>query len=158
MKSVRAVVKTKVQTKSDIYNAGIVGTFKKVLEEEGPATFFDGWEPTFAGYFIAGALAFFLTEYFRRLFGSLAVTAMMTWGKGMSEVGAMSAVSSLEIPLIVASAALSAFFCCFFIAPFDAVRIRTVSQPDYADNIFGVFNRMVEVSDSCLLRAECDLM
>ena len=39
------VVKTKVQTKPDVYDSGIVGTFTKVLDEEGAKTFFDGWEP-----------------------------------------------------------------------------------------------------------------
>ena len=62
----------------------------------------------------------------------------------MPEVGASTVISSLEIPLIVASAATSGFFCCFVLAPFDAVRIRTVSQPDYAENIFGVVTRMVK--------------
>mmetsp|Transcript_47139 Transcript_47139/g.100246 ORF Transcript_47139/g.100246 Transcript_47139/m.100246 type:complete len:967 (-) Transcript_47139:1003-3903(-) len=135
------VVKTKVQTKPDVYNSGIVGNFRKVLEEEGASTFFDGWEPTFAGFFVAGGIAFFFTEYFRRYYTSLIMTVMM---RSASEVGAATAISSLEIPLIVASAATSAFFCCFLLAPFDAVRIRTVSQPDYADDIFGVVSRMVE--------------
>eukprot|EP00985_Skeletonema_marinoi_P031217 scaffold36981_cov131-Skeletonema_marinoi.AAC.1 len=35
------VVKTKVQTKPETYNQGIIGTFKKVWVEEGPATLFD---------------------------------------------------------------------------------------------------------------------
>ena len=130
------VVKTKVQTKPDVYNSGIIGTFKKVLDEEGAATFLDGWEPTFVGYFLAGAVAFFLTEYFRRYYSSLITTVMMAQSS-VAEVSIPTTISSLEIPLIVASAATSAFFCCFLLAPFDAVRIRTVSQPDYADNIFG---------------------
>ncbi len=46
-------------------------------------------------------------------------------------------------PLPSTGAATAGFFCCFILAPFDAVRIRTVSQPDYAANIFGVVSRMV---------------
>ena len=130
------VVKTKMQTKPNEYNLSVVGNFKKVLKEEGATTFFDGWEPTFVGFFVAGAFAFFLTEFFRRYYSSLAMTVLTTQ-QSMSEVGAAQAVSSFEIPLIVASAATMAFFVCFLLAPFDAVRIRTVSQPDYADNIFG---------------------
>ena len=139
------VVKTKVQTKPEIYNQGITGTFMKVLKEEGPATLFDGWEPTFLGYFVAGGAAFFLTEYFRRTYTTLATTMIMT-SQSASEVTATSIISNLEIPLIVASAATSGFLCCFVIAPFDAIRVRTVAQPDYADNIFGVVSRMIEVS------------
>ncbi|KAL7535934.1 hypothetical protein ACHAXR_006814 [Thalassiosira sp. AJA248-18] len=135
------VVKTKVQTQPEVYNSGIIGTFTKVLEEEGAKTFFDGWEPTFFGFFCSGAVGFFLVEFFRRYYTSLVTNVMMAQAS-VAEINTM--VSSLEIPLIVASAATGAFFCCFILAPFDAVRIRTVSQPDYADNIFGVVNRMVE--------------
>lgn len=138
------VIKTKVQTKPEIYNQGIIGTFNKVLKEEGPATLFDGWEPTFLGFFVGGGAAFFLTEYFRRYYTTLATTMIMT-AQSTSEITAASMTSNLEIPLIVASAATSGFLCCFIIAPFDAIRIRTVSQPDYADNIFGVVSRMIQV-------------
>ena len=157
------VVKTKVQTNPAVYDMGIMGTFSKVLEEEGAEAFFNGWEPTFVGFFLTGAVGFFLTEYFRRYYSSLVMS--------LSEVGASTVLSSYEIPLIAASefiplfphavrrfrilvslpylsfpntgAATAGFFCCFVLAPFDAVRIRTVSQPDYAPNIFGVVSRMV---------------
>lgn len=136
------VVKTKVQTKPETYNRGILGTFKQVLKEEGLGTFFDGWEPTFVGFFVAGGLAFFLTEFFRRYYTTLATNIIMTT-QSSSEITAASMIPNLEIPLIVASAATSGFLCCFVLAPFDAIRIRTVSQPDYADNIFGVVSRMI---------------
>ncbi|KAL3787081.1 hypothetical protein HJC23_011765 [Cyclotella cryptica] len=137
------VVKTKVQTKPDTYNGGIVDTFKKVLNEEGARTFFDGWEPTFLGFFISGGIAFFLTEFFRRYYSSLIVASIMAQSSS-TEAGATAIVTSLEIPLIAASAATSGFLCCFLLAPFDAIRIRTVSQPDFADNIFGVVSRMIK--------------
>jgi len=134
------VVKTKVQT-DDRYNSGIVGTFRQVWEEEGPATFFDGWEPTFAGFFVSGAFGFFLTEFFRRFFASLLKDSLMNQSS-LSEVCAAAVTASYDIPLIVAGASTAAFVCCFILAPFDSVRIRRVSQPDYADNIFGVVSRM----------------
>ena len=130
------VVKTKVQTKPDVYNKGIVGTFKDVLAKEGAGTFFDGWEPTTVGYFFGGALAFAGNEFFKRYYTSLA-TSILAAQSSMSDVAAATAINSFEIPLILASAASAAFFCCFVLAPFDAVRIRTVSQPDYADNSVG---------------------
>jgi len=133
------VVKTKVQTQPDKYDGGMITTFKKVADEEGLGTFFDGWEPTFVGFFFSGAFGFFLSEFFRRYYSSLVVSVLK-----VSEINAPNVISSLEIPLIVAGAATAAFFCCFLLAPFDAVRIRTVSQPDYAPNIFGVVSRMVE--------------
>eukprot|EP00804_Cyclotella_cryptica_P012664 CCRYP_020193-RA/>CCRYP_020193-RA protein AED:0.03 eAED:0.03 QI:1528/0.5/0.33/1/1/1/3/0/533 len=113
------VVKTKVQTKPDTYSGGIVDTFKKVLNEEGARTFFDGY------------------------YSSLIVASIMAQSS-LTEAGATSIVTSLEIPLIASSAATSGFLCCFLLAPFDAIRIRTVSQPDFADNIFGVVSRMIK--------------
>jgi hypothetical protein len=92
------VVKTKVQTNPTVYDTGIIGTFSKVLEEEGVDAFFNGWEPTFVGFFLTGAVGFFLTEYFRRYYSSLITTAM-----SLSEVGASTVLSSYEIPLIAAS-------------------------------------------------------
>ena len=87
----------------------------------------------------------YATEYFRRYYGSLVKSAAMALsGPSASEIGAQALQSNLEIPLIIASAATSAFICCFFIAPFDAVRIRTVSQPDYAPNFFAVSSRMIK--------------
>ena len=142
------VVKTKVQTKPETYNQGIIGTFRKVWVEEGPATLFDGWEPTFLGFFVGGAAAFFLTEYFRRSYTTLA-TSMIITAQSTSEITATSITSNFEIPLIIASAATSGFICCFILAPFDAIRVRTVAQPDYADNIFGVVSRMIQVSFDC---------
>ena len=140
------VIKTKVQTKPEVYNQGIIGTFKKVLKEEGPATLFDGWEPTFLGFFVGGGAAFFLTEYFRRYYTELATTMIMS-AQSISEIKVAPIISNWEIPLIVVSAATSGFLCCFIIAPFDAIRVRTVAQPDYADNIFGVVSRMIQVSN-----------
>ena len=138
------VVKTKVQTKPDVYNGGVIETFKKVLNEEGAKTFFDGWEPTFVGFFFTGGVAFFFTEYFRRVYTSFAVSYMVTQSS-MTEVGAAAvANSSLEIPLVAAAAASSGLLCCFLLAPFDAIRIRRVTEPDFADSIVGVVNRIVK--------------
>jgi hypothetical protein len=138
------VVKTKVQTQPEKYNSGIVGTFQKVWKDEGPLTFFDGWEPTFVGFFFSGAAGFFLTEWFRRQYSSILMASMMAQST-LTEMNAASFLSSYEIPLVAASAATSGFCCCFLLAPFDAVRIRTVSQPDFAGSIVGVTSRMVKV-------------
>ncbi|KAK1744380.1 mitochondrial carrier protein [Skeletonema marinoi] len=69
---------------------------------------------------------------------------MIMTAQSTSEITATSITSNFEIPLIIASAATSGFICCFILAPFDAIRVRTVAQPDYADNIFGVVSRMIQ--------------
>jgi solute carrier family 25 phosphate transporter 3 len=68
----------------------------------------------------------------------------MTTQFSMTDIGAAGAASSFEIPLVATSAASSGVLCCFLLAPFDAVRIRTVSQPDFADNILDVVKKIIK--------------
>lgn len=133
------VVKTKVQTNPVKYT-GVISSFKTILDEEGAASFLTGWAPTFLGYFCWGGVAYTLTELTRRSLQDLAGTN----------------APSLEVPIILAASAIAAIIGSVAIAPFEAVRIRSVAQPDYAPNIAAVYNRMVEVSaeldDSYYLR------
>jgi len=123
------VVKTKVQTDPVKYN-GVIQSFNTVIKDEGGiSTLFTGWVPTFLGWFVWGGISYSCTEAFRRYF--------------TESVSAADAIT-LEVPIVILSAALAAFLGSFFITPFEAVRIRSVAQPDYADNILGVLNRMVE--------------
>lgn len=121
------VVKTKIQTNPAKY-PGLLSALKTVSIEEGAQSFFTGWAPTFLGFFVNGATAYSTTEFFRRYFIDAA---------GQS-------ANSLEVPIILAAASIAAFVGSFTLAPFEAVRVRSVAQPDYADNIIGVFNRMVD--------------
>ena len=121
------VVKTKVQTNPAKY-PGVFSSFEKVLKEEGIGTFFTGWAPTFAGFFIWGGFSYTTTELIRRCLIE----------------AAGSEASSLEVPIILAASSVGAFFGSFIISPFEAIRIRTVSQPNFAPNFFGVFNRIVD--------------
>jgi solute carrier family 25 phosphate transporter 3 len=79
------------------------------------------------GFFVNGGLGYSVIEYLRRLFTDLAGPSAAT----------------LEIPIILSSALISASIGSFTLAPFESVRIRAVAQPDYADNIVGVLNRIV---------------
>jgi len=53
-------------------------------------------------------------------------------------------LEQLDVTIILVAAGLGAAVGCFFICPFEAVRIRTVAQPDFADSIVGVLDRMVK--------------
>lgn len=119
------VVKTKVQTDPERYS-GLLA-FRQVYDEEGLDGFFQGWQPTFVGFFFWGGVSYALTELVRRL-----LTA---------EAGAQAA--QFEVPIILFAASMGAFLGSFIICPFESVRIRSVSQKDYAPTILGVLNRMV---------------
>jgi solute carrier family 25 (mitochondrial phosphate transporter), member 3 len=75
-----------------------------------------------------GGIAYTLTELFRRVFADLA---------GVS-------AGDVEVPIIICASGLAAVFGSFVICPFEAVRIRSVAQPDYAPSILGVLDRLVE--------------
>jgi solute carrier family 25 phosphate transporter 3 len=90
--------------------------------------FFRGWAPTFLGFFVWGGISYALTEYLRRTAAAMSGTS----------------ASSLDVPVILASSAIASFFGSFILCPFEAVRIRSVAQPDYAPNIVLVLKRMVD--------------
>ena len=69
-----------------------------------------------------------MTEYFRR-------TLIEAAGPN---------VGGLEVPIILTASAAAAFVGSYVICPFEAVRIRSVAQRDFAPNIIGVLNRMVD--------------
>jgi hypothetical protein len=77
---------------------------------------------------IRGGLSYGLTEFVRRVVSESLGTA----------------AAGLEVPIILFASAMGAFFGSFVISPFESVRIRTLSQPNYASNIFGVLQRMVQ--------------
>lgn len=98
-----------------------------MLADSGPTGFFTGWVPTLLGFLTWGGISYSLTEYSRRFLFELAG----------------SASAGLEVPIILTAASIGAFLGSFVICPFEAVRIRSVFQKDYAPNIVAVYNRMV---------------
>jgi solute carrier family 25 (mitochondrial phosphate transporter), member 3 len=119
------VVKTKVQT-DPIKYPGVIRSFGTVWKEEGAKGFLQGWAPTFVGFFFKGGMAYGLTEFMRRTL--------------TESVG--SAAGRYEVPIILGAAAVGAFAGSFILCPFESVRIRSVSQPDYAPDIVQVLLRM----------------
>jgi len=92
------VVKTKIQTDPVLYN-GVIKSFNTVIEDEGGmSTLFMGWVPTFLGWFAWGGICFSCTEAFKRYF--------------TESVSAADAIT-LEVPIVILSAALAAFLGSF---------------------------------------------
>jgi hypothetical protein len=122
------VVKTKIQTDPENY-PGIITSFQKLIKDAGPTGFFAGWVPTSIGFFFWGGFSYPVTELLRRLFNDA--------------LGAQAV--TLEAPVILVASAISAFFSVFILCPFEAVRIRSVSQPGYGKNALAITTRMVQV-------------
>lgn len=121
------VVKTKVQIAPDRYPK-ILPSFQSVLKNEGATTFYTGWLPTISGHFVGGGVLYATTEVIRRsLVDYAGVNAM-----------------SLEVPIILVSAGIASAIAGALYCPFDAVRIRSVAQPDYGANAIETLSRMVK--------------
>jgi len=121
------VAKTKLQTAPTKY-PNIGSAFQIVAQDEGLATFFTGWLPTLLGNFFAGGVLYVTTEYIRR---------------SLSELAGMDAIA-LEVPIILAAAAVASSLAAVLSCPFEAVRIRTVAQPDFAPNSVQVLTKMLQ--------------
>jgi hypothetical protein len=135
--SLDLVVKTKVQT-DPIKYPGVIRSFGTVWKEEGTKGFLQGWAPTFVGFFVWGGVSYAPTELIRR-------TLPESPGP---------AAGGYEVPIILGAAAVGAFTGSFILCPFESVRIRSVSQPDYAPpGILVVSNYSPVYSPSCSLFA-----
>jgi solute carrier family 25 phosphate transporter 3 len=62
------VVKTRIQLSPEIYNKGMVGGFRQVIQAEGAGALLTGFGPTAAGYFLQGAFKFGGYEFFKKTF------------------------------------------------------------------------------------------
>ena len=121
------VAKTRLQTAPDKYpNMGTA--FTKIIQDDGPSTFFTGWLPTIVGNFLGGGALYVTTEFVRR---------------SLSDAAGVDAVR-LEVPIILAGAAVASTFGSIIYCPFEAVRIRTVAQPDFAPTSVDVFKKMLK--------------
>jgi len=124
-------VKTKIQTNPTEY-PGEISALTKVWKQEGPSTLYTGWLPTFLGFFVNGGVCYTLTELFRRLLTNY-----------ITDMSGIQVAATYEVPIVVVASAAAAFLGAGPVAPFEAVRIRTVAQPNFAPNLAGVVTRIV---------------
>merc|ERR1712100_378834 len=122
------VVKTRMQLDPVKYNQGLVGGFRQVIAEEGAMALSTGLGPTAQGYFIQGRFKFGGVELckinFVRYFGEEKAFANQT-------------------PIYLASAAMAEFVADIFLCPYEACRIRLVSDPTYATSMLGTAKRLL---------------
>jgi len=121
------VVKTRIQLDPVKYNQGFIGSFKQVIAAEGAGALLTGLGPTAQGYFIQGWFKFGGVEYFK-----INITA---------KVGEQTAWDN-RTTIYLASAAMAEFIADIFLCPYEACRIRLVSQPDYASSLMATATRM----------------
>jgi len=123
------VVKTRIQLDPQTYNRGFIGGFKQVIQNEGAGALLTGAGPTFAGYFLQGALKFGGYEFFKQ--------------QSIGLLGYESAANN-RTAVYLASAACAEFFADLALCPLEATRIRLVSQPTFATGLVSGFGRILK--------------
>merc|ERR1712230_164323 len=121
------VVKTRIQLDPKTYNTGMIGSFRKVIQNEGAGALLTGIGPTFAGYFLQGAFEFGGYEFFKQ--------------QSINLLGYESA-SNNRTAVYLASAACAEFFADIALCPLEATRIRLVSEPTFASGLVSGFSKI----------------
>lgn len=122
------VVKTRIQLEPQVYNKGVIGSFRQIIAKEGAGALLTGFGPTFAGYFLQGGFKFGGYELFKKVI--------------VESIG-MEKAQQNRMPVYLAASALAEFFADIALCPLEATRIRLVSQPTFANGLFGGFARIL---------------
>ncbi|KAI1635493.1 mitochondrial phosphate carrier protein [Biscogniauxia mediterranea] len=121
------VVKTRVQLEPVRYNRGLAGGFRQVVAYDGSRALLTGFGPTVTGYFLQGAFKFGGYEFFKR--------------KTNDWLGPEKAAANRNA-VYLASSAAAEFLGDILLCPFEAARIRLVSQPSFAPNMVSALGKM----------------
>jgi solute carrier family 25 phosphate transporter 3 len=122
------VVKTRMQLDPVKYNQGLIGGFRQVIAEEGAIALSTGLGPTAQGYFIQGWFKFGGVEFFK-----------INFTRSLGEQKAYDNRTGIYL----LSAACAEFIADIFLCPYEACRIRLVSDPSYANGMLGTAKRLV---------------
>ncbi|PWN94020.1 mitochondrial carrier [Acaromyces ingoldii] len=123
------VVKTRMQLEPEVYNRGMITAFRQVVSKEGSGALLTGLGPTAAGYFLQGALKFGGYEF---------------WKKTIIEQLGMETAVANRGAVYLAASGIAEFFADIALCPLEATRIRLVSEPGFANGLFGGFGRIAK--------------
>jgi len=123
------VVKTRVQLDPVKYNSGLIGGFRTVIAEEGAMALTTGLGATAAGYFVQGWFKFGGVEFFKI--------------KSVESMGEEKAWEN-KTAIYLGSAAVAETIADLFLCPLEAVRIRSVSDPEFCDGLADGFGKMLK--------------
>jgi len=120
------VVKTRVQLEPTKYT-GLISGMRKIVAEEGAAALTTGLGATAFGYFIQGWFKFGGVEFFK-------IQAVQSLGEEKAYAN--------KALIYIGAAACAEFIADCFLCPLEAVRIRQVSDPNFADSLAEGFGKM----------------
>jgi len=123
------VVKTRVQLDPVKYNSGLISGMRKVVAEEGAIALTTGLGATAFGYFVQGWFKFGGVEYFK-------INAVESLGEEKAW--------NNKTGIYLGAAACAEFIADIFLCPLEAVRIRSVSDPEFCDGLADGFGKMLK--------------
>jgi len=121
------VVKTRIQLDPKTYCDGLIGGARRVVASEGMGGLLTGLGPTAQGYFVQGWFKFGGVEYFK-----------VKWGSAMGDEKAWENRNYITL----GASAVAEFIADIFLCPYEACRIRLVSDPSYASGMGACAKRM----------------
>jgi len=116
------VIKTRMQTNPELYNGSVPLALSEILQNEGAAFLLQGLGPTCVGYGLEGALKFGCYELAKPIFKS---------------------VTPSDFANAILASCVAGGVAALVLCPPEDVRIRMVSDPDYARNSVEGFKRRV---------------
>ena len=111
------------------YNQGLIGGFRQIIAEEGAMALTTGLGATAFGYFIQGWFKFGGVEFFK-IQAASALGPQGAWDNKTS--------------IYMVSAACAEFIADIFLCPLEAVRIRSVSDPEFCDGLVDGFQKIAK--------------
>merc|ERR1711933_679227 len=108
-------------------NKGLIGGFRQVIAEEGVMALSTGLGATAFGYFIQGWFKFGGVEFFK-------INAAQSLGEEKAWEN--------KTAIYMGAAACAEFIADIFLCPLEAVRIRSVSDPEFCDGLTDGFGKM----------------
>lgn len=121
------VVKTRMQLEPAKYTS-FINTFKHVHATEGMAGLFTGVMPTFQGYFVQGWFKFGGVEICKTKFAQACSSEQAAYNN--------------RDAITLGGSACAEFVADVFLCPYEACRIRSVSDPGYANGMMAVGKKM----------------
>merc|ERR1719343_1149599 len=122
------VVKTRVQLEPTKYK-GLISGMRTIVAEEGAAALTTGLGATAFGYFVQGWFKFGGVEFFK-------IQAAQALGEEKAYAN--------KALIYIGAAACAEFIADVFLCPLEAVRIRQVSDPNFADSLASGFVKMLK--------------
>jgi len=121
------VVKTRLQTDPIKYNRGMIQGMKTIIKEEGAGMLLQGLGATTIGYAVQGFFKFGLYEVFK---------------KKISSFFSVEDAAAYRIPIWVTASAIAETIGDIALCPFEATRIRQVSDPKFAPGFVSAISKI----------------